>query len=126
MPLYRCAIPAGALTGEQKAAIADDITTVHCEVTGAPATFVHVFYFDAAPGTEGYEVQGSIRAGRTEQQHADIHRRIRDAFVAVAGASPDGVRIATTELPASWVMEGGEIMPEPGEEEAWLARHAAD
>jgi len=27
------------------------------------------------------------------------------------------------EVPAAWVMEGGAVMPEPGEEAAWLARH---
>ena len=26
---------------------------------------------------------------------------------------------------ASWVLEGGDIMPEPGEEAEWLAKHAA-
>lgn len=30
----------------------------------------------------------------------------------------------TVDVPARWVMEGGEVLPEPGEEEAWLAKHA--
>ena len=26
-------------------------------------------------------------------------------------------------IPASWVMEGGAVLPEPGEEASWLAQH---
>ena len=26
-------------------------------------------------------------------------------------------------IPASWVMEGGAVLPEPGEEASWLAKH---
>jgi hypothetical protein len=31
------------------------------------------------------------------------------------------IRVDLTDVPASWLMEGGRIMPEPGEEADWLA-----
>ena len=33
------------------------------------------------------------------------------------------VDVKIFDTPAHWAMEGGEIMPEPGEEAAWLAAH---
>jgi hypothetical protein len=33
------------------------------------------------------------------------------------------VGVVTRDVPAAWVMEGGAVMPEPGEEDAWLAAH---
>ena len=33
------------------------------------------------------------------------------------------IDMATQDIPASWVMEGGDLLPEPGEEEAWLRAH---
>jgi len=37
----------------------------------------------------------------------------------------DGLQITvfTKDVPASWVMEGGALLPEPGEEGDWLAAH---
>ncbi len=40
MPFYRCTVPAGALTGEQKQRIATAITDVHCGISAAPRNFV--------------------------------------------------------------------------------------
>jgi hypothetical protein len=28
-------------------------------------------------------------------------------------------------VPAAWIMEGGAVMPQPGDEAEWLARHGA-
>ena len=49
MPLYRCSSPPEALDDERRAAIAVAITDIHCELTGAPPTFVHVQFFERAP-----------------------------------------------------------------------------
>ena len=36
MPTYVCSLPAGHLSDNQKAALADAITRIHSEETGAP------------------------------------------------------------------------------------------
>ena len=42
-----------------------------------------------------------------------------------AALRPDDVAVLLLDTPASWVMEGGDIFPEPGEEAEWLAAHEA-
>ena len=49
MPLYRCTTAPGALDDAQRAAIARAITAIHCELTEAPPTFVHVQFLHRMP-----------------------------------------------------------------------------
>jgi 4-oxalocrotonate tautomerase family enzyme len=111
----------------QRARIAKEIVRIHCGVTGAPATFVHAFFSEAAPralpaGRRAF-VLGSIRAGRSDEQKQQIVREVTDAVADALGCKPAEVGVATADVPASWIMEGGELLPEPGDEAAWLERH---
>lgn len=129
MPLYTCNAAKGAISDTAKAEIADDITRIHCDVTGAPSTFVHVFFFEDAPhlplnGKKAW-VHGGIRAGRTDAQKMQITEQITESVRAHTGLPVDSIMCTTLDTPASWVMEGGDILPEPGEEAAWLEAHAA-
>ena len=128
MPLYRCTVAEGLTTLEQRALIAKEITRIHCEVTGAPPIFVHAFFADDTdgrlPAGRKAVVLGSIRTGRTPQQKQQLVSQMQGAVASIAGCGEAEVLVATVDVPASWVMEGGALLPEPGEEEAWLARHA--
>lgn len=129
MPLYVCNAKKGAIPESAKPLIAEDVTRIHCNVTGAPATFVHVFFFEEAPhqplGEHTAFLFGSIRAGRTEEQKAQIREEMREAIHQRTSIPLEEIPAHTVDLPASWVMEGGDLLPEPGEEEAWLAAHEA-
>lgn len=129
MPLYICNSTCGAVPAKAKAKIADDVTRIHCEVTGAPAQFVHVFFFENAPNPplkgKSAVLYGQIRSGRTDAQKARICEEMQEAILHHAGLNKDSVRVFTSDTPASWVMEGGDVLPEPGEEEAWIAAHEA-
>ena len=129
MPLDICNAKAGAVAEEAKAKIAEAITRIHCDVTDAPPTFVHVFFFEDGPqpplGDKTAMIYGQIRAGRTEAQKAQIREEMGAALAEHTGITVDALTVFTTDTPASWVMEGGDILPEPGEEEAWLAAHEA-
>ncbi len=129
MPLYICNTKKGAVSNQAKAAIASAITDIHCEVTGAPAKFVHTAFFEDDPrfplGTAKAGVFGNIRRGRTDEQKAQICDAIQQAFSTHAGVAPEDAQVLIGDTPASWVMEGGDVMPEPGEEAAWLAAHEA-
>ena len=46
MPLYRVLNRPGLLDADQRAAFSVDVVDVHCDVTGAPRSFVHVLYAD--------------------------------------------------------------------------------
>jgi phenylpyruvate tautomerase PptA (4-oxalocrotonate tautomerase family) len=122
LPLYRCLVPSRSVRMESRQAIARAITAAHCDATGAPAKFVHVFFFDM-PESDSLTVlvNGSIRAGRTDEQKQRIVAGVQAAFVQLAGVPAARTRVDLTDVPASWLMEGGRIMPEPGDEAAWLA-----
>lgn len=127
MPLYLCNVAKGAISDAAKPKIAADITRIHCDVTGAPPQFVHAFFVeeDVAPPLDGKSAVlfGSIRANRTDAQKAQIINEMRQSISTHAGIDLDTVGMMTTDIPASWAFEGGEVMPEPGEEAEWLARH---
>lgn len=127
MPLYICNAAKGAIEDSAKPKIAADITRVHCAVTGAPPQFVHAFFVEDAPnqplGDKTASLFGSIRAGRTDAQKAQIVSEMRTSIHTHTGIALDEIDMITADVPASWVLEGGEIMPEPGEEAEWLAKH---
>lgn len=127
MPLYMCNAVKGVIAEHAKPKIAADITDIHCEVTSAPRTFVHVFFFEDAPqlpiNNKSVFLFGSIRAGRTDKQKSELVNRMKASIFVHAGVPQSEIIADTTDVPASWVMEGGDVLPEPGEEEAWLAAH---
>jgi phenylpyruvate tautomerase PptA (4-oxalocrotonate tautomerase family) len=121
MPLYRCTTSPGALDDGQRQAIADRITDIHCDETGAPRTFVHVqFYEVAANEPTPITVHGGIRAGRSTATASAIVDRCVAAVASLADVAPGEVSMRTSSTPASWIFEGGRVMPEPGDETAWL------
>jgi phenylpyruvate tautomerase PptA (4-oxalocrotonate tautomerase family) len=123
MPLYICGTPPDALDERKRQSIATAITRIHCDVTGAPPTFVHVIFDESKPA---YSVFGTIRAGRTDETKAELKRQMARAVAETMGTRAEAVSAFTVDVPASWVMEGGALLPEPGEEEGWLAAHAAE
>ncbi len=129
MPLYLCNNKKDALTAEAKQQIAQDITDIHCSVTGAPASFVHVAFFEEAPHIPLQDktlfVRGTIRKGRTDEKKQEIATSIEASLVKHGGVNETEVGAEIRETPASWVLEGGEIMPEPGEEAEWFAAQEA-
>ncbi len=127
MPLYRCAVTEGATTEEQRAHIAKEIVRIHCGVTGAPPSFVHAFFSEvpaaALPEGRSAFVLGSIRAGRTPEQKQEIVSELSRVVAETLDQPIERVGVVTADVPSKWNMEGGELLPEPGEEAAWLERH---
>jgi phenylpyruvate tautomerase PptA (4-oxalocrotonate tautomerase family) len=131
MPLYQCLTPAGSLPAEQRTALAEAITTIHCAVTGAPRGFVNVVFLEYAPSsffTAGRPnsvsvISGNIRAGRGRESRADLLSRLSEAWVEITGRDRRDVLLGLNEIDPTSIMEAGLIMPAPGEESAWLDRH---
>lgn len=122
MPLYRCTAPAGSLDDDQRRSVAQAITEIHCDETGAPPTFVHVQFLDPK-GSEATPVvlHGGIRAGRDDSTRDRIVDRCMATVAEIGGFQPSEISMRTSSAPASWILEGGRVLPEPGEEEAWLS-----
>ena len=124
MPVYQCSVSPSRLDDAKRQQIASEITRIHCESTGAPPDFAHVLFVDAPESAgPGASVLGSIRAGRPDALKARMAAAIAEAVAKTIGEEPQLVRVHLLDVPASWVMEGGVVLPEPGEEADWLARH---
>ena len=124
MPIYRCGAPAGSLDFDQRQAIARRFTDIHCESTGAPRSFVHVFFEDRDDG--GYYMAGNNRAGRPTEVREALLDELCAALSEAVGVARESVGGHISESPAAWAMEAGEVLPEPGEEgPAWFQSHAA-
>ena len=127
MPLYRTLIRPGLMDLQQREAFAGDVVEVHCDVTGAPRSFVHVMYAEDGDGhlADGQNalVFGTIRNGRSDAQKQEIASRLTDALAARAGISSSSITAVSVDIEASRTMEGGKLLPEPGsaEEEEWKA-----
>lgn len=127
MPFYHAIVRPEVLAPADREALSKDVTNVHCDVTGAPRTFVHVLYTvdDANRLPDDIDVlyRANIRSGRTTEQKAELTTRLQNTTAERTSASASRVAIHIEETEASFVMEGGSLLPEPGspEEEAWKA-----
>ena len=139
MPFYRCLIPPDSLSYEQRRKIAVAFTDVHCGISAAPRSFVQVVFLEVSGSGEIADSHGSgamrydtpyfIAGGNRAGRHPQVKRRILDGllekFSEIAGVPASAVSGRISEAPASWTMEAGRILPEPGEESAeWHARAA--
>ena len=128
MPLYTLASrkPLSAVVRKE---VADLVTDAHCQVTGAPAEFVNVVFMHGHDLRDGnlVGVIGNVRSGGNRSD--DVLKRLRERLQAEVAAktdvAADKVSVRLIGVPSRWVMEGGEIMPEPGAEAAWLERAKA-
>ena len=139
MPIYECLTVAGTLDPDQRRQIAEAITIIHAEETGAPADLIHVVFTELPAGhayTAGRQstpalIRGHVRAGRPAEVRETILRRIYELYASVThstGLGDMGILVALIDVPAQWVMEAGRILPEPhkAKEDAWFAElHAA-
>jgi phenylpyruvate tautomerase PptA (4-oxalocrotonate tautomerase family) len=127
MPLYRCVVAPKLSSYEQRAEIADQVTRIHCEVTGGLPLFVHTFFVEdeagMLPSDKRALMLGSIRAGRSAEQKARLVSELEESLAHGLDLARDQVSVVTVDVPARWVMEGGDVLPEPGDETAWLAKH---
>jgi len=128
MPIYRCLIQQNRFNAEQKRQIAQEITRIHAEVTGAPEIFVDVIFDEAALGdwftggalSSRSIIQAHIRAGRTEEQKTRLMAGISRSWKQVTGQAEQGLEITMTDFEAKHLMRGGRLLPEAGEEHQWL------
>lgn len=132
MPFYRCLIPKGSLSYDQRERIAVAFTDVHCGISTAPRRFVQVAFLETTDTREvadthgsgmlrydtPYFLAGGNRAGRSPETKSRILDGLIERFCQIAKVPRNQVSGTITEAPASWTMEAGKILPEPGAEPA--------
>lgn len=136
MPTYHCTTTSGLLNSEKKSLIAKEITRVHTAVTGAANLFAQVIFKEVAGGdhfvggtisqSDRLFVHGFIRAGRSITDRQKLVTDIVDAVSAAGNLPRRLVWVYVTELPPRQMAEYGHILPEPGDEQAWLDKLPAD
>ena len=131
MPIYRFKVPTDSVPFEQREKIAVDVTDIHCGSTLAPRHFVHVMFDEQPEGSSEFPTRFYLdaynRAGRPQEVKDKLLDDLMNAFVRHTGVPREQISGRLGEGPASWAMEGGQVLPEPGQETAeWFAEVTAD
>jgi phenylpyruvate tautomerase PptA (4-oxalocrotonate tautomerase family) len=131
MPIYTCTTAQSTLSVDVKAALAGEITRIHATVNHVPSTYVNVVFHELAADnvyTDGQPAQpllinGWVRTGQPEDETSQLVTEIADAATRVTGIPANRVLVVIQNSPARFAIEGGGVLPEPGEEQVWLAAH---
>ncbi len=126
MPFYHAHVRPGLLDLAGRSAFSNDVVEVHCGVTGAPPSFVHVMITEdsgSLPEGQNGRISSTIRAGRTDEQKAEMSERLSALLAQRARVDATTISATLRDIEASFTMEGGALLPEPGsaEEAAWKA-----
>ena len=128
MPIYTCTTAESALTGEVKATLAKEISRIHSAINHVPSTYVNVvfpglpvdsIYTDGVPASP-LLICGWVRTGHPEADTTGLAIEIAAAASRVTGIPPTRVLVVFQSSPAHYAVEGGRVLPAPGEEQAWL------
>jgi phenylpyruvate tautomerase PptA (4-oxalocrotonate tautomerase family) len=133
MPVYKCYSREGLLTESARQQIAEEITAIHCEATGAPPSFVNVMFLEipaggsfatAQPSTRSL-IEGNIRAGRDLETRQEILRTLSEMWTRVTSQAEADLVIGLNEIPSENAMEAGLIFPPPRHEQRWFEENRA-
>lgn len=129
MPVYTCTTTESTLSADTKKALAAEIGAIHSAINHVPSTYVNVVfhelptdsvYTDGVPASPVL-VSGWIREGHPKTEVTRLASEIAAAVARIAGVPAERVLVVFETSPASFAVEGGRVLPEPGEEAAWIA-----
>jgi len=131
MPIYTCTVTEGTLTWESKSALAAEITRIHAAVNQVPPTYVNVIFSEMPAGDVfvGGEngrpliITGWARRGHPQEAVTRLATEVASAAARLSGLDERHVMVVIQDGPAQSAVEGGRVLPEPGQEAEWL-RHA--
>ncbi|WP_144109116.1 tautomerase family protein [Paraburkholderia sp. BCC1886] len=130
MPTYIVSSTTGLLSDADKAGIAREITRAHTSATGAQGFFAQVIFTEIPSGahfmggvkieTRQVFVHGHVRAGRTAEQKAQLLADIVESVERVTKLQRRFLWAYISELPPGNMIEYGQVLPQPGAEQAWF------
>jgi phenylpyruvate tautomerase PptA (4-oxalocrotonate tautomerase family) len=128
MPIYTCTTTESTLTADSKTTLAAEIARIHSAINHVPSTYVNVvfhelpadaIYTDGRPAVPVL-VSGWVRAGHPDADTTRLATEISAAVTRVTGVLAERVMVVFLSSPAHYAVEGGRVLPEPGEEQAWI------
>jgi phenylpyruvate tautomerase PptA (4-oxalocrotonate tautomerase family) len=129
MPIYTCTIRESTLDADTKAALAREIAHIHSAINHVPSTYVNTafhelsadsLYTDGVPSSPVL-VSGWVRPGHPEAETTRLATEIAGAVTRITGIDAERVLVVIESSPARSAVEGGRVLPEPGDEQAWIA-----
>jgi phenylpyruvate tautomerase PptA (4-oxalocrotonate tautomerase family) len=129
VPIYTLTTTASTLNTQVKAALAGEIGRIHASINHVPSTYVNVVfheqpadgvYTDSVPANPVL-VSGWVRAGHPEVEATRLATEIAAAVSRIANVAVYRVLVVIQSSPARFAVEGGRVLPEPGQEQAWFA-----
>ena len=112
MPFYHAHVRPGLLDLAGRSAFSNDVVQVHCGVTGAPPSFVHVMITEdsgSLPEGQNGRISSTIRAGRTDEQKAEMRERLSALLAQRARVDAATISATSRDIEASFTMEGGAL-----------------
>jgi phenylpyruvate tautomerase PptA (4-oxalocrotonate tautomerase family) len=119
------------LSKSAKANIAEEMTSMYCNITGAPESWVKVL-FQEIPGGECFAgdktaTQSLIlaldRHGRDLETRRSMLRQLSEMWTRITGQSEAELWISLTETDHTNIMEAGSLIPPPGREHEWFEQN---
>lgn len=123
MPLYGLT-SSKKLSTATKQNLANLFTEAHCSIMIAPEQFVHVVFFEGIPLIENKSlyVHANVRLGRSQNQMDQLCEVVTKGCAEILQVSEEKIHINLMEIDGKWAMEGGFVMPSPGEEDEWMEK----
>lgn len=112
------------ISDANKQKLADLFTDTHCSIMIAPEQFVHVIFSDGIPitGNKSLYIHANVRLGRAQNQIDRLCETLTRECAKILQVKEDKIHINLLEIPGKWAMEGGHVMPDPGEEDEWMEK----
>jgi phenylpyruvate tautomerase PptA (4-oxalocrotonate tautomerase family) len=129
MPTYVCSVPENSVDDRQKAAIAEAISRIHSEETGAPNFFAQIVIEEKKPtdrflgpsrASDQIWIRGDIRGGRTEAQRTRMMLRMMAEVSRITAVKDQDIWVYLCNLAPTDMVEYGHVLPIPGKEKAWF------
>jgi phenylpyruvate tautomerase PptA (4-oxalocrotonate tautomerase family) len=129
MPIYSCTLKEGTVPADTKQELAVEIGAIHSAINHVPSNYVNVVfnelpsdsvYTDGVPARP-FLVNGWVREGHPKAETTRLATEIAAAITRITRIPAERVLVVFQSSPASFAVEGGRVLPEPGDEEAWVA-----
>ena len=128
MPVYTCTTTTSTLTADVKSAVAQRSAESTPRSTTCRAPCQRRFPRAARRRdlhrrrpADPVLVNSWVRSGHPADKTTRLATEIAAAVSRIANVDPDRVMMVIQNSPASGAVEGGRVLPEPGQEQAWIA-----